>query len=212
MDNKIDNKKVGKTISNLRKNSGLTQMQLAEKLYVSDKAISRWETGEGLPEILNLVELSKIFNVPMEYILKGEGAEIAAVETMTPTTQETYSNTYEAPKQPTKTTTPSTNVIISVVLGGVGLFTAFFIASLVGMIFAIVGLVLAKRKPGEEKTSLHTIAKILNIATLVVSIALTIITILLILTFGSFTTSIFSEIFDMMNQSMQNFPTGLMGV
>ena len=72
----MDNKSVGKTISNLRKSQGLTQSQLAEKISVSDKAISKWETGEGMPEISNLIELSSVFNVNIDYIVKGEGAAL----------------------------------------------------------------------------------------------------------------------------------------
>lgn len=68
----MDNKKIGKTIASLRKGLGLTQNQLAEKIFVSDKAISRWETGEGLPEISNLIELAKVFNVTVDYIINEQ--------------------------------------------------------------------------------------------------------------------------------------------
>src|SRR5690554_4682532 len=70
----MDNKKIGATIYNLRKSLNLTQSELANKIFVSNKAISRWETGEGIPDISNLNELSKLFNVTIDYIIKGEGA------------------------------------------------------------------------------------------------------------------------------------------
>ena len=47
----------GTFIATLRKEQGLTQHQLAERLLVSDKAISRWETGRGLPDLDNLEAL-----------------------------------------------------------------------------------------------------------------------------------------------------------
>lgn len=71
----MNNKKIGATISNLRKSKGLTQKQLSETIYVSQKAISKWETGDGVPDLTNLVELSKIFNVSSDYILQGLGSE-----------------------------------------------------------------------------------------------------------------------------------------
>lgn len=68
---------VGKTISKLRKKMGLTQEQLAKKLNVSDKAVSKWETGGGYPEITLLPVLSQIFGVSIDYLLKGDTQGIA---------------------------------------------------------------------------------------------------------------------------------------
>ena len=63
---------IGKTISALRKQKGWTQVVLAEKLGVSDKAVSKWESGGGYPEVSQLPVLAKIFNVSIDYILTGE--------------------------------------------------------------------------------------------------------------------------------------------
>lgn len=52
-----------------RKNKGLSQEQLAEKLGVSRQAISRWEAGNALPDVNNLKKLSKLFEVSMDYLL-----------------------------------------------------------------------------------------------------------------------------------------------
>ena len=68
----MDNAKIGKLIFNLRKNSELTQNQLAEKLNVSDKAISKWERGLGCPDISLLPVIAKIFEIDLESLLKGE--------------------------------------------------------------------------------------------------------------------------------------------
>lgn len=56
----------------LRKESNLTQEELADKLCVSRQAITKWESGEGLPDIDNLKEISKVFNVSIDELVKEE--------------------------------------------------------------------------------------------------------------------------------------------
>ena len=68
----MDANKTGKFIADLRKEQNLTQSQLAEKLYVSDKAVSRWETGRGFPDINSLEDLAGTLNVSVAELLKGE--------------------------------------------------------------------------------------------------------------------------------------------
>ncbi len=60
-----------KKINKLRKKHGLTQRQLGEYLGVSDRAVSKWELGLSSPSGQNLVHLSKLFHVPVEYLLKA---------------------------------------------------------------------------------------------------------------------------------------------
>ena len=62
---------IGKTIAELRKAKGWTQVQLAEKLGVSDKAVSKWESEGGFPEITQLPVLASIFNVTIDYLMVG---------------------------------------------------------------------------------------------------------------------------------------------
>ncbi len=64
--------KCGEFIAVLRKEKELTQKQLAEMLNVSDKAVSRWETGKGFPDVTSLVNLSEFFGVTVNEILAGE--------------------------------------------------------------------------------------------------------------------------------------------
>lgn len=66
---------VGRFISELRKEKGLTQKELAEKLSVTDKAVSKWETGRSAPDISLLVSLSEILGVTVIEILNGEKIE-----------------------------------------------------------------------------------------------------------------------------------------
>ena len=68
----MDNKKVGQLIRELRKERHMTQAQLAEQLHVSDKTVSKWETGKGGPELSLLTEISKIYEIDLQNLLSGE--------------------------------------------------------------------------------------------------------------------------------------------
>ncbi len=63
---------VGKFICELRKEKGLTQKELAKNLNVTDKAVSKWETGKCYPDIEMLEKISTLFNVSINEILSGE--------------------------------------------------------------------------------------------------------------------------------------------
>ena len=52
-----------------RKQLGLTQQELADKLFVSNKVISKWETGKSVPDTSMLVELSKVLNISLDELL-----------------------------------------------------------------------------------------------------------------------------------------------
>ncbi len=64
--------KIGAFIKALRKEKNLTQKELAEILCCTDKAISRWETGRGIPEVSFLIPLSKALEVSVNELLTGE--------------------------------------------------------------------------------------------------------------------------------------------
>ena len=68
----IDNQKFGRFVAALRKEKGYTQKELAEKLFLSDKAISKWERGLSLPDIALLEPLADILGVTVAELLKGE--------------------------------------------------------------------------------------------------------------------------------------------
>lgn len=65
----------GTIIKKLREKNKLTQSELATKLSVTDKAISKWETGKGYPDITLLEDIAKVFNVSMTELLSGETIE-----------------------------------------------------------------------------------------------------------------------------------------
>ena len=68
----MDQVKIGKFISTRRKHMNLTQMQLAEKLGITDRAISKWETGKTLPDSSIMLELCAILGITVNDLLSGE--------------------------------------------------------------------------------------------------------------------------------------------
>ena len=60
---------LGANIVAYRKRSGLTQAKLAEQLNYSDKAVSKWERGESMPDVLTLVQLAELFEISTDELL-----------------------------------------------------------------------------------------------------------------------------------------------
>lgn len=65
---------IGKNISAHRKRCGLTQAGLAEKLNYSDKAVSKWERGESVPDVITLVQLAEQFEITVDDLLRDPDA------------------------------------------------------------------------------------------------------------------------------------------
>ncbi len=72
---------LSKKVFELRKAHGLSQEQLAEKLGVSRQSISKWESGESIPELERLVEMGKVFNVTTDYLLKESDVDELTIRT-----------------------------------------------------------------------------------------------------------------------------------
>lgn len=70
--NKMEQVKIGKFIASKRKEQGLTQLQLAEKLGITDRAVSKWETGKSLPDASLMPELCKLLKITINDLLCGE--------------------------------------------------------------------------------------------------------------------------------------------
>lgn len=73
----MDAKTIGNNIAELRKKVGLTQAGLAEKLNVSDKAVSKWENGQGYPDVTVFPKLASLFGVTIDSLMLGEKKGIA---------------------------------------------------------------------------------------------------------------------------------------
>ncbi len=73
----MDQKSLGITIAELRKKSNMTQAELAAKLRVSDKTVSKWENGLGFPEVTQFPYLAELFGVSIDFLMTGERKGIA---------------------------------------------------------------------------------------------------------------------------------------
>lgn len=104
-------KNCGAFISALRKEKNLSQKELAEKLNVTDKAISRWETGKGYPDIESLENLSEFFEISINELLAGEKADIKSIEEIAESNIITAITETEKIQKSKKTT-----IIISVII------------------------------------------------------------------------------------------------
>ena len=69
------NHSVGKTIATLRKEKGWTQVELAEKLQVSDNAVNKWEKDDEFPSIEFFPVLAELFSVSIDYLMTGKAPE-----------------------------------------------------------------------------------------------------------------------------------------
>ena len=65
----MNEKNLGNTISKLRKEKNMTQQELAEKLNITDKAVSKWERGLSYPDITSISKLAKILDVDSAYLI-----------------------------------------------------------------------------------------------------------------------------------------------
>ena len=68
----MDQEKIGKFILSCRKSTGLTQAALAEKLGITDRAVSKWENGRSMPDASLMLELCEILKITVNELLSGE--------------------------------------------------------------------------------------------------------------------------------------------
>ena len=139
----MDQAKIGKFIAERRKTTGLTQMQLAEKLSITDRAVSKWENGRSLPDSSIMLELCKELNITVNDLLSGE------VVTMENNNKETEKNLLALVRE--KENADKRLLNIEIVLGfitSIFFITLIFVASFVEMqnwiriLLIVVGMVL----------------------------------------------------------------------
>ena len=70
----MNNRTMGETISALRKEKGMTQLELAEKLHITDKAVSKWERNLSCPDTATLPRLAEILGVSLEELMNAKSA------------------------------------------------------------------------------------------------------------------------------------------
>lgn len=116
----MEKKTIGQFIATLRKANGMTQKQLAEKLSVTDKAVSRWERDESYPDLTLIPVIAEIFNVSSDEILRGEKKNVESIET--------------TPRQAEKTERQIENILSRIDLN-------FGINTIISIAIAIIGLI-----------------------------------------------------------------------
>lgn len=95
----MERKSIGSFIAALRKANGMTQKDLAERLNVSDKSVSRWERDDGTPDLALIPVIAEIFGVTCDELLRGERRSVAERETETDTPVEEPSPRAEKQRQ-----------------------------------------------------------------------------------------------------------------
>ena len=76
MENSIEiNQRIAKNLTHYRKAAGLTQAELAEKINYSDKSVSKWESGNGIPDVCTLMQLAKLYGVTLDALV-GDGTPV----------------------------------------------------------------------------------------------------------------------------------------
>lgn len=124
----MDQVKIGRFIAERRKMIGLTQMQLAEKLSITDRAVSKWENGRSLPDSSIMLELCDELNITVNDLLSGE------VVTMENNNKETEKNLLALVRE--KENADKRLLNIEIVLGfftSIFFMTLIFVASFVEM-------------------------------------------------------------------------------
>lgn len=79
----MDQEKFGQFLTSLRKEKGWTQAELAKRLHVTDKAVSKWECGKGFPDIQTLEPLSEALNISILELLRSEKTTSGQISTET---------------------------------------------------------------------------------------------------------------------------------
>ncbi len=138
----MDQIKIGKFIAECRKKNNLTQMQLAEKLNITDRAISKWENGKGMPDSSIMLDLCNELKISVNELLSGEVLE------MNNYNEKLENNLIDMVKQKEESDKRLlTMEIVIGVLAGLVLFILIFVASFVEMadwlriLLIIIGLI-----------------------------------------------------------------------
>ena len=124
----MDQVKIGKFIAECRKKTNLTQMQLAEKLNITDRAISKWETGKSLPDSSIMLDLCDVLSISVNDLVCGE------VVTMDNYNIELENNLLEMIKQKEQADKRLLSVEVFIgITATIVLFALIFVAALIQM-------------------------------------------------------------------------------
>lgn len=131
-------------IAALRRARGFTQAELAEKLGYSDKSVSKWERGDGLPDVLCLKAMADLFGVTVDYMLTAEHPDPAEVPENVPAGEEPREEIYQVNRRTIAALSVAgvwllaAMVFVVGLIAGKTLVTPFFLALPVSAILLIV--------------------------------------------------------------------------
>ena len=134
----MDNAQFGHFVAQLRKEQNMTQKELAERLHVTAKAVSKWETGKGFPDLKLLDPLAQVLNVSLVELLQGE-----RTPSPTLTKEEAGQAAVQAMEQSQKNTARRYLKLFRWLLTGIGIWCL-----LSCLPWGIVSLVLFLNSPG----------------------------------------------------------------
>ena len=117
----MDQVKIGTFLKELRKENNITQEQLADKLFVSRRTVSRWETGSNMPDLDVLVELADLYDVDIRDIFNGQRREPDMDKEVKDTLLQAADYTQEIRKKVTK----RMNLMF---MGGIGALALYLIS------------------------------------------------------------------------------------
>jgi len=109
----MDQTRIGKFILELRKESGMTQLELANKIGVTDRAISKWENGRGLPDLSLLKPLCDVFEITINELISGKKIDKNEYQVKV---DETILNTIDYSNKKIKRNSKKFKIIISLIL------------------------------------------------------------------------------------------------
>lgn len=171
----MDLQKTGLFIATLRKVKKLTQKDLAEKIGVTDKAISRWETGKGFPDVTILSSLSEVLNVSITEIVNGEKSSSEdIIKNMDNAIIDVLSYSQRMSKKIIGTLILLIGICITILPMIFASSGGFLAVSIWGITVSIVGIVVLSYNAVSAKTtklSKHT-ASILSLSVLIAALVL----------------------------------------
>ncbi len=124
-------KNIAKNITELRKSAGMTQARLAEEIGYSDKSVSKWERGDGVPDIVCLKNIADLFGVSVDYLLESEHLSSSVAMSLTEQSGETV---------PSDSGIYTTN---HAAIAGLTLMGVLMLSSIVFVILKLCGIVTA---------------------------------------------------------------------
>ena len=141
--------KLGEKLQQLRKKSGLSQEQLAARLTVSRQAVSKWELDETMPDTENVIQLSRLFGVSCDYLLREEVDEQCAAPSAPAQTESQPQPAAPGERHLDEAGWTHNALIVSLAVCVVGLilaigdwFTSFEILLPIGLAVQVLGIVL----------------------------------------------------------------------